>query len=348
MVERNSEPSGRFLPSGLRWAGPVLAACYGYGVRIHRAVSTPRWAPIATICVGNLTVGGTGKTPAAIYVAKMLARLGRRPAILMRGYKAQGGDEAEEVKAALRELSIPVILGSDRFQSALAAAKQGCDVALLDDGFQHWRLARDLDIVLIDATDPFGGRALLPHGSLREPLAGLQRAGAMIVTRADNLSESERTELRKTLEQYSSAPLIFSRHEPASVRALTAKLDGSWALEKLKNLRVLAACGIGNPGAFRKTLVACGADVADVIAFGDHHDYTERDLIQLMDRARAANAAAVCVTEKDAVKIEKISQPDGVPILALRVELSVDSPDILQARIEPALKSGDARRLQKI
>ena len=299
---------------------------------------------MATICIGNLTVGGTGKTPAAIYVAKMLASLRRRPAILMRGYKAQGGDEAEEVKAALREFSIPVILGGDRFQSALAAAQQGCDVALLDDGFQHWRLARDLDIVLIDATDPFGGNALLPHGSLREPLSGLQRAGAIIVTRADNLSESERTELKRTVEQFSTAPLMFSRHNPVNVRALTAKSDGAWTLERLKNLRVLAACGIGNPGAFQKTLAANGADVADAIAFGDHHDYTARDLVQLMDRARAANAAAICVTEKDAVKIEKLAQPDGVPILALRVELNVDAPEVLQARIESALKSGDARR----
>ena len=152
------------LPWGLRWTGVLLAPVYGAGVALHRACSKKKFAPIATICVGNLTTGGTGKTPAAIYLARGLAQRGRKPAILMRGYKAQGGDEAQEASAALKAFDIPIFLGADRYQSALRARAQGCDVVVLDDGFQHWRLARDLDIVLLDSSDPFGGGALIPRG----------------------------------------------------------------------------------------------------------------------------------------------------------------------------------------
>ena len=222
-----SESNAPLLPAGLRWAGSPLAHLYGLGVKIHRAASNSRFAPIPTICIGNMTVGGTGKTPATIYVARELVRRGRKPAILMRGYKAQGGDEAEEVKAALSGLNVPILLGSDRYASACRAAKDGCDVVILDDGFQHWRLKRDLDIVLVDATDPFGGDAVLPHGKLREPIEGIQRAGMIVVTRSDILSSAmERDELRRKLDQHSKfKPIFFSTHAPASLRRLGQSLE---------------------------------------------------------------------------------------------------------------------------
>ncbi|MEI6231429.1 MAG: tetraacyldisaccharide 4'-kinase [Planctomycetota bacterium] len=339
-----AEPSASFLPSGLRWAGPALAALYGLGVTFDRAISRAHFAPITTLCVGNMTVGGTGKTPAVICIARGLVARGRKPAILMRGYKAQGGDEAEEVKAALTGLNVPIVLGSDRHASALKARDMGCDVALLDDGFQHWRLKRDLDIVLVDATNPFGGGAILPHGKLREPIAGLSRAGMIVVTRSDALSsDHERDDLQRELVRLSgSKPICFAQHAPVGVRRV-GEGGGEWPLEKLKNARAIAACGIGNPGAFEKTLSTRGVVVLDFKTYDDHHDFTRSDMDSLSKSARETSADFIVVTEKDAVKIEKLNQHCDVPIVALRVEFKIEHDDEFWRVVSEYLQRGDAR-----
>lgn len=332
--------SRSLLPQGLRWAGPLLAPLYGLGVRIHRAISKKQFAPIATICVGNLTAGGTGKTPAVIYFARGLCERGRKPAILMRGYKAQGSDEGEEVKTALREWDVPILLGADRHASAIKAREMGSDVALLDDGFQHWGLARDLDIVLLDATDLLGGEALIPAGRLREHSKGLGRAGVVILTRSNLVSEREcANAIGKIKSIAPQASVFISRHGPAALRELNgARMQ--MPLEELKGKRVVAACGIGNPGAFQATLEKTGAQISEFAPFDDHHDFSQHDVGGLEVRAIGGS---VVVTEKDAVKIQKLKLSERVNWLALGIEFQVDEPKELWARIEAALRAGDER-----
>lgn len=333
---------GVLLPRGLRWAGALLAPLYGAGVALHRACARKKWAPIATLCVGNLTTGGTGKTPAVIYLARELVRRGRKPAILMRGYKAQGGDEALEAGAALQGLDIPIMLGADRFQSALKARARGCDVALLDDGFQHWKLARDLDIVLIDASNPFGGGALLPSGKLREPVSGLARAGVVLMTRSNAADNS--SALREAIRKFApDAAILPACHAPVGLRALKAGAT-DLSVSKLRGARIVAACGIGNPTAFFKTLKECGAEILASRIFADHHAYTPRDLDELLKLAESRGGGAIVVTEKDAVKLTALRLPEQVEIWALKIEFAIDGADELWTRIEQAMKRGDKRR----
>lgn len=328
------------LPRGLRWAGPLLAPVYGLGVGIHRAFSKKKFAPIATICVGNLTAGGTGKTPAVIYFARELAACGRKPAILMRGYKAQGGDEAEEAKAALRDLDVPILLGGDRYAGAIKARELGRDVVLLDDGFQHWRLARDLDVVLIDATDPFGSGALIPAGRLREPAGGLARAGVVVLTRSNLVGKKERDEVVGKIKAVApGAAVLVSRHVPSGLRSLNGNRARN-SIEELRGKSVMAACGIGNPGAFRTTLEQAGARVDAFVAFDDHHEFTAGDVAGISNRA---GASVVVVTEKDAVKIEVLKLPERPAWWALGIRFQIEDEKDLWARVEAALRAGDAR-----
>ncbi len=262
----------------------------------------------------------------------------------MRGYKAQGGDEAEEVRAALGGLNVPVVLGGDRYTSALKAEALGCDVVLLDDGFQHWRLARDLDIVLIDATDPFGGGEILPQGRLREPVEGLARAGVLVMTRSEFIrDERERRKLLDELARLApNAPALFARHAPADVRALSG--NAKWTLDRLRGLPVVAACGIGNPGAFWATLESSGVTLLDHREFPDHHVFNADEIARLVEWSREKKSEALLITEKDAVKIEKLALPEQAVILALRVEFQIERAEILWEKIEAALRAGDSRR----
>ena len=315
---------GSLLPFPLRWSAPVLAFGYGVGVRLHRAMSKPRYAPIATLCVGNLTAGGTGKTPAVKFIARELAACKRRPAVLMRGYKGQGLDEAREVQTALSALQVPVILGADRWLSAVTARSQGCDVVILDDGLQHWRLARDLDIVLVDATDPFGGERLLPEGRLREYPEALSRAGAIIITRSNAVSGRILSELRNRIAHLApGVPQALASHKPvrlvgcrtsetAEQSYLAATSDkitnpAHCEIEKLCGMPIIAACGLGNPEAFRRTLLDLGAELLEFLTFPDHHKYTARDLEKLQSRAKFNHATGIIVTGKDMGKLAELS-----------------------------------------
>jgi len=334
------------LPPGLRWTGPLLALGYGLGARAHRALSRPRLAPIATICVGNLTVGGTGKTPAVKFLARGLASRGRKPAVLMRGYKGQSSDEATEVRAALEKQKVPVLLGADRLAGAKDAVRQNCNVAILDDGFQHWRLARDLDIVLLDATQPFGGGRLLPHGRLRESPEGLSRAGIIIVTRSDCLGEGALAALRGEIKRYAPDSIMaLARHKPVQIFTCGAAGSGR-PPEELNGVPVLGVCGIGNPGAFRRTLEGLGARVAGFAAYADHHLFSSRDAAALQQQAEEINAAAIIVTEKDAAKLALL--PGGnVPVWVLGVEFSLtDGEDLFWTRVKQAVAQGDTRVAQ--
>jgi tetraacyldisaccharide 4'-kinase len=280
--------------------------------------------PVPVVSVGNLTLGGTGKTPCVEYVARLYRDCGRRVAILSRGY---GGERGRNDEALLLEQNLPGVphlQGGDRVALAAEAVERlHCDVLVLDDGFQHRRLARDLDLVLVDATDPWGQGYLFPRGLLREAPAGLRRAGAVILTRCDQLDSVERGRLREAIARLApQAPVAEARHRPLHL------VNGDHATAPLDWLRerpVAAFCGVGNPEAFRRTLAGLGADVRAFRVFPDHHAYTPSDREDL--RAWAAQVpreGLLVTTQKDLVKLRR-AELGGRGLWALRICLAFDS-----------------------
>jgi len=269
--------------------------------RLHERAPTRVEKPV--ISIGNITCGGTGKTPVVEMTARRLLAMGRRPAILTRGYRAPAGsDSNDEMRVLAKNLpEVPQYRCSDRRAGAREAIARGADVVVLDDGFQHVKLARDLDIVLIDALCPFAGGRVLPAGLLREPLRVLDRAQLFGITRS-NLVEGKTIAV---LESY------LRGRFPRAVRVLMetaplawTSLEGESAPPKsLRGQRALAVCAIGNPEAFRRDVTSLGVEVAELVSFRDHHAYTPGDVERLSRRAEELGARAVIMTQKDAVKM---------------------------------------------
>jgi len=254
------------------------------------------------ICVGNLTFGGTGKTPTVIFLCAWFLGRGKRVAILSRGYRAEGNDGNDEARVIERHLP-----GIEHFQDpnryrAGSAVQERFDLFVLDDGFQHHPLHRDLDIVLIDATDPFGGGWCPPGGRLREPLSALGRAGAVVITRADLVTREVLGETMRRVRELTHAPVATARFAPTCAEDLTGR-------------DVFVACGIGNPRAFRTTVESLGATVVEERYFRDHHAFSEADA-----RALANQPLPVVVTEKDAVKLESLWPAGASPLLVVTIE----------------------------
>lgn len=282
------------------------------------------------ISVGNLSSGGTGKTPTVEMVVRDLVRWGRRPAILSRGYGGRyprgdnansgaGNDEFHVLAANLPK--IPHYQGGDRYASAQKATAAGADVLVLDDGFQHVRLARDFDLVLVDALSPFDNGSMLPAGLLREPLEVLERADLFGVTRSDLVSPEELSTLANYLRRrFPGVPQVHFHVRPLG----WTDLDGnSYPLEALVERKVLAFCGIGRPESFRLQLTSLGVSVVDTLCFRDHHRYTEGDIQRILARSCELRVDEVVMTQKDAVKLAASAATDGWK--ALRIEQEIVS-----------------------
>jgi tetraacyldisaccharide 4'-kinase len=291
---------------------------------------------VPVISVGNLTVGGTGKTPMVEWIARWAAACGVRAAILSRGYgaRAEGGrnDEALELAWALPD--VLQLQNPDRAAAAEVAVKEHrAQLLLLDDGFQHRRLARDLDIVLLDASQPFGFDRLLPRGMLREPPEGLRRAHVVALSRADMLDAPARDTVRRRVEALNpQAAWCEVEHRPA---ALLSAFGESAPLEALAGKNVVAFCGIGNPAGFRHTLAGMGCRAAAWREFPDHHDYTRDDVAALGKLVQSTAAAAVACTRKDLVKL-RVQTIAGAPLRAVGVELQfLKGKELLMRALEP-------------
>jgi len=295
-------------------------------------------APGPVISVGNLTVGGTGKTPMVAYLARLALEMGKRPLIVSRGYGSRSGRPNEEALELERLCpGVPHVQNPDRLEAVtLWMTDNPCDVAILDDGFQHRRLARDLDIVLIDALRPFGFGHLVPRGLLREPLSALRRADLVIITRAELVDGAAVARLRSALATFVRAdtPILVAQHQPTGL----AMLDGSRRpAEWLRGRRVAAACAIGNPEAFRRTLGRLGARIEVFETFRDHHPYTREDLARFADAARATGAKTLVTTGKDYVKwlpLLREEPPAALEIAAVEVAMRlVEGEDVLRSRV---------------
>lgn len=334
----------------------VLSVLYEVGVRLklscynHHLLPTTK-LDCCVISIGNITVGGTGKTPTAQKVALMIRDMGYRVVILNRGYRShwqekigvvsdgkkiymtayEAGDEAFLMAKQLP--GIPVVIGKERaITGQYAVDKFKAEVIILDDGYQHWQLHRDLDVVLVDTLNMFGNGSILPRGTLREPLKNLSRADLFLLTKCDQSSPISRATLCDQLHRYKpNAPIVESIHKPCAFIEIADwyKNDGSKALplEALKGQEVMVFSAIGNPSSFEQTMAGEGLQIAEAIRYPDHHDYGMVEMQYIMERAISKRVTALVTTGKDAVKIptEFIYLHREVPLYVLDMEIQITS-----------------------
>lgn len=320
-----------------------------------RALKAQRRLRSRVVSVGNITTGGTGKTPIVLQLAERLRNAGRAPAILSRGYgrqspdrtlllergtKSAAGRTGDEPQIFLRSGAACLGIGADRYETGrLLEERFPVDVTILDDGFQHLRLARDLDIVLIDALDPFGECELVPLGRLREPLEGLKRADVFVITRSDLRNTVTGIEHRLR-EMNPRAPIFRSRIVP---EYWVDNATGEHGALRDVPPTSIAFCGLGNPRSFWRTLAQLEMFPVDCLEFGDHHAYTPREIRRIAQQGRAAGVEALLTTEKDSVNLceewDEIVAPLKLFWLKIRVEIENEA-DLLRlvsgAAEEPA------------
>lgn len=316
---------------------------FGYRRKQRRVLARQQVLPYPVISVGNITVGGTGKTPVAIALAEEARRRGHAPIILTRGYRGkaagpcfvsagsgpilkviEAGDEP--VLMAQRLLGVPIVKSGDRYAGGQFVLDRLTETGygghdscrllfILDDGFQHWKLARDVDIVLIDGSNPFGNRRLLPLGPLREPLTALRRADILLLTKsADETLKAELKRLNHEAEVHLATYQTESLLSPDGKRQPVAGLDGK---------RIYAFSGIANPKAFRRTLEVTGCSITRFKEYPDHYSYRERDLHNLGRIAERDGCELLVTTEKDLVKCSGYT--GSVPLVALTVSFRFDN-----------------------
>jgi tetraacyldisaccharide 4'-kinase len=313
---------------------PIEYAYYlAYSLHKFYGLSARRMLEGRTVSVGNITVGGTGKTPLVIAIAEEAKKRKLRTCVLTRGYRGkvkgpvivsigkgpltsweEAGDEpflmSENVKGAW------IIKDSNRYRGGLVAG--GVDLFLLDDGYQHWRLQRDLDILVIDSTDPFGKGRLLPLGRLREPLSEMKRAGMILINKARERNMA----IEDTIRKFNPAAPIFYSHY--RIEGLIDTAGRCFPLNELRGRKIFAFSGIGSPQDFLTTLRGVSASPISSLSFKDHHHYSEQDLKRIIKKAEKVEAEIIITTEKDMVKIRdmEIIQEDK-KFFALKISLEI-------------------------
>lgn len=307
----------------------ILSLVYGLAVVILAGFYRIRPARFncRVISVGNITLGGTGKTTFVEYLSGKLSKAGNNIAVLSRGYKRdprrQGAQEVGDEPAMLQK-KLPqarIIVDKDRVKAAQRAIRDyAADTLILDDGLQQWRISKDLEIVTIDAQDPFGNCLLLPAGFLREPLSALKRADIFVLTQVDFTRDTGG--LTAKLKRINPRALIVeSVHKPVGFSSVY-KPDELSGLDALRGKRAAIFSGIGNPRGFENCVSSLGINVGLSFRFADHHDYTQTDINGIIKAAQEKNLDAIITTQKDAVKIRQL-ETGGWGILALDIELNI-------------------------
>ena len=328
------------------WMHPVAAAAsVGYGAviraranRMRRRLAVDCGLPV--ISVGNITAGGTGKTPVTQWIARVLQSSGHAPMIALRGHK--GGEKADEVlehRAALP--GIVVAVGADRAQRIAAARVNNsmCDVVVLDDGFQHVQLRRDCDLVLIDSTRPALDDGLLPLGWLREPAGSLRRASGVIVTRAVKVDDELSNNIMKL---HGQAPLAWCRHAWTGLEGIDAAVvhEVSW----LRRKRVAVWAGTGNPRAIVEQTESLTAAVVHVPRLADHAQWDAPKVARLLQQAQDAGADAVIVTPKDWMKIAPLGVQSELPLVRPRLAIEfLQGESVVLEQLARAVRVGQSR-----
>ena len=336
---------GLLLPLSLLYRAGVAARSFLYEIGLLKQ----RRLSAKVISVGNVTVGGTGKTPLVIYLAENLSRQNKKVAILTRGYKRKKKEMIELTQAtresvnweevgdepylmARRFSQVPILVTKNRVLSGgYASEKLGSNILILDDGFQHLKLHRDLDVVVIDSSNPFGNEKLLPAGILREPMNSLERADLFVLTKTDQTEDKDG--LIEKLRTYNPKALVVE--SVYSVRSVEDACDRSSVnAEELTNRRALAFSGIGNPVSFTDTLEKLGIQVLGHRVFGDHYAYRKKDILDLAEEARDLGVDFIVTTEKDSVRIPLINRLE-IPLYVLKIDLKIISgEDILINRVK--------------
>jgi 3-deoxy-D-manno-octulosonic-acid transferase len=337
----------------------ILSVFYGLGYHFkvflyQSGMVKPKKLNAKVISIGNITLGGTGKTPLVIYLSQKLKEKKLKVAILTRGYKrkkrgsvelvgenknkipwAEVGDEPYLLTARLHD--IPVIVSKDRRSSgAYAERKYQAEVLVLDDGFQHWKLSRDLDLMVIDATNPFGNSKLFPAGILREPLSSLRRADIFVLNKADQVLNKEN--LIRVIRAYNQdAPIIESVYEINSIEGWP---DHSLIEEKTwEAKKSLAFSGIGNPVSFEESLKRLKIEVLKHYGFPDHFFYQKKDILNLEKEASKLGADFMITTEKDSVRIPMMNELK-IPIYVFKIDLVITKgEEVFWKKIEQIIQS---------
>lgn len=308
--------------------------------------------PCFVISIGNMTVGGTGKTPTAERMAREFLQAGYKVAILQRGYRGTWEGVAEIVsdgeqifmtagecgdEAYLLATNLPgvgIVVGRDRYTSGLLAIKElGAEILIMDDGFQHWQLERDLDVVLVDVTDDLSKNQILPRGTLREPVDGFKRADVFMLTKTDLVDDKLTDSTAKFLSELNPRAMIIEVvHSPAGLIEIAdwyaGKYDKISLNDKLSGQRVLVFSAIGNPLSFENTIENLGCEIVQRMRFADHHSYTMSEMQRILIRAVASGVTALVTTEKDAVKLpsEFIHRYRKLPIYVSKIEMQATDP----------------------
>jgi tetraacyldisaccharide 4'-kinase len=319
----------------------LFSAIYGLGLAYRRFsyayFKKPDKLPAKVISIGNLTLGGTGKTPAVISIAQEAKKRGFTPCVLTRGYKGkaketcfiskgekpllnsrEAGDEAYLMAEILK--GMPVVKGKNRYEAGKLALEnfQSEILFILDDGFQHWRLHRDIDVLLIDATDPFGNEKLFPEGIMREPFSAIRRAHFIVITKADVALQGAVQEITDKIRKYNSkAPIFIASHRPTGLSNISGESKG---LDSLRDKRIYSFAGIANPAYFQSSLTLGGARIVEFRQFRDHHVYKQKDMDEVKKEALGLD---IITTEKDLVKLKELEIPKNLS--ALKIEFSIDN-----------------------
>lgn len=311
-----------------------LVYCLAVKVLVFFYRSAPCSLGCKVISVGNITLGGTGKTSLVEFIAGYLRKQGHKVAILSRGYKRKirvnglrvtgyekMGDEPYMLSKNLG--GVPVIVDVNRVRAANLAIKEyGVDTVILDDGFQQWRISKDLEIVAVDATNPFGNRHLIPRGILREPLSSLKRANVFILTKV-NLNTSMQ-EIKNLLSQINTSAQVFeSTHKPIGFYDIN-KPDELLNTDILKSKTVTLVSGIGDPVSFESLTKTLGINIGLNFAFEDHHSFSNEDLDKIAGRCKDKNIDTIITTEKDAVRLGGLEVRNyDLKVFVLRISLSI-------------------------